>query len=175
VVRFSSDRLRSLSKRKGRRFHIRIIDADRTPNVFFAICRDLRQNRVVVTQCDEIDAWRPAKSGTVSFLGRRTAPDRALNLLVRRARCPVLFGVMHRNPGFGYRFVARRHSPPGESPAAGIGTAGLKFIEALVYRYPHQWYQWHKFLSIEEVKTAEPEGVWRAPSPSFAPSMGGIT
>lgn len=49
VVRFSSDRLRRLSCRKGERFNIRIIDADRTPKVLFAVCRDLNENRVVIT------------------------------------------------------------------------------------------------------------------------------
>jgi lauroyl/myristoyl acyltransferase len=174
VVRFSSERLRRLSRRKGKRFRIRIIDADRTPNVLFAICRDLKENRVVITQCDEIDEWRPDKKGCISFLGRRTAPDRALNLLVRRACCPVIFCVMHRDPGFGYRFIARRQTESGAVSGDGVGTAGLKFIEALVYRYPHQWYQWPKFPAIEDAPGAEPAPAWAVSEPSWASSLGAM-
>lgn len=172
VVRFSSDRLRRLSSQKGRRFRIRIIDADRTPNVLFAICRDLRENRVVITQCDEIDEWRPDKRGRIYFLGRRTAPDRALNLLVRRACCPVIFGVMHRETGFGYRFIARHQQKTEADSGAGVGVAGLKFIEALVYRYPHQWYQWPKFPAIEDAAGAGPAPAWTVSEPSWASSLG---
>ena len=173
VVRFSSDRLRRLSCRKGKRFNIRIIDADRTPNVLFAICRDLKENRVVITQCDEIDEWRPDKRGRIFFLGRRTAPDRALNLLVRRACCPVIFCVMHRDPGFGYRFIAR--CMPKTEAASGAGAAGLKFIEALVYRYPHQWYQWPKFPAIQETADAGPAPAWTVSEPSWVPSLGAMS
>ncbi|MCF8081271.1 MAG: lysophospholipid acyltransferase family protein [Desulfobacterales bacterium] len=175
VVRFSSDRLRRLSCRKGKRFNIRIIDADRTPNVLFAICRDLKENRVVITQCDEIDEWRPDKRGRIFFLGRRTAPDRALNLLVRRACCPVIFCVMHRDPGFGYRFIARCMPETEAASGAGAGAAGLKFIEALVYRYPHQWYQWPKFPAIQETAGAGPAPAWTVSEPPWASSLGAMS
>ncbi|MGD8368182.1 MAG: lysophospholipid acyltransferase family protein [Desulfobacterales bacterium] len=168
VVRFASEGLRQLSRQKGERFLIRIIDADREPNVFFAICRHLRQNRVVITQCDEIDEWRQPRDKTrFSFLGRRAAPDRALNLLAQRARCPVVFGVMHRDADLGYRFIARQAA---EITGAGrwtIGEAGLKFVEAFVYRHPQQWYQWAKLPAVEKNAEATALPRWSATVPTL--------
>ena len=171
VVRFASGRLRHLSRNKGARFQIRVIDADRTPNVFFAICRHLKENRVVITQCDEIDEWRPNREKTrISFLGRRAAPDRALNLLAHRARCPVVFGVMHRETDSRYRFIARQAAEMPDSGRRTIGEASLKFVEAFVYRHPQQWYQWAKLPVIEEAVETGPMPRWSAPLPALASS-----
>ncbi len=175
VVRFASDRLRSLSRSKGKRFHIRIIDVDRTPNLFFAICRHLAENRVVITQCDEIDQWRAPEKARISFLGRWTAPDRALNLLVHRTRCRVVFGVMHRNPGLTYRFITRPAPARGVVNPPSAGDAGLKFIEQFIYRYPNQWYQWAKLPMIERCAGPETASRLSAPVSHLATPIQGVS
>jgi lauroyl/myristoyl acyltransferase len=153
VVRFASDLLRRFSKTKGRRFSIRIIDADQTGNVFFAICRHLKNNRVVITQCDEIDQWRPSSGRLISFLGRRAAPDRTINLLARRTGCSVVFAMMHRTPERRYCFAAVNRQgavhPLDSGRGLSIAEIGLKYVERFIYRYPQEWYLWKKFPAIE--------------------------
>jgi lauroyl/myristoyl acyltransferase len=165
VVRFASDRLRRLSRSKGGRFGIEIIDADASPSVFFSICRHLKQNRVVITQCDEIDAWRKNGASSLFFLGRRVAPERALSLLVRRTRCPVVFAAMHRNPDLSYRFLAARSEAIEPGGRRGADETGLKFIESLVRRHPHQWYQWVKLPVAEKHRAFRPRPLWSAQQP----------
>ena len=175
VVRFASDRLRRLSRTKGGRFGIEIIDADGSPSVFFSICRHLKQNRVVITQCDEVDAWRTNGASPLSFLGRRVAPDRALSLLVRRTRCPVVFAAMHRNPELSYRFLAARSEAIEPAGRYGAGETGLKFIESLVRRHPHQWYQWVKLPVAEEHRAFRPGPLRYAQRPFLTTSAEGTS
>ena len=52
-----------MSIQKSRQFGTKIIDADQTPNVMKAVLYNLRNNRIVVTPCDEIDEWRPSRTG----------------------------------------------------------------------------------------------------------------
>ena len=52
---------------KAKDFGTRIIEADRTPNIMRAIFHELKQNRVVITMCDEIEEWRPSRQNKILF------------------------------------------------------------------------------------------------------------
>ncbi len=106
VVRFKSNHLRDISIQKGAQFNSKIIDADKTPNIMKAIFKNLRENRIVITQCDEIDEWKPNNQGVISFLGKRTNLDRTINILAKRGSAEVIFGVMHRDDKNHYQFIA---------------------------------------------------------------------
>ena len=71
-----------------------------------AIHDNLRENRVVITQCDEIEEWRPSKDRKITFLGHLIPLDRAVNVLLKRCGSSIVFGVMHRNTLSRYQFKA---------------------------------------------------------------------
>ena len=157
VVRFASQRLRSISTAKAAAFGITIIDADRTANIVRAILSELSRNRVVITQCDEIDEWRPGKQEQIDFLGKRIYMDRTLTVLIKRQKPEVAFAVMRRCDE-GYRFVAL---PAGQIPTlhadwAGlsIGAALLRLLERYVIAYPEQWYLWKKMDQLQPLAVA---------------------
>jgi KDO2-lipid IV(A) lauroyltransferase len=176
VARFSSERLRQESLQQAGRFSVKIIDADQTPNVLRAISDHLKQNRIVITQCDEIDEWRPSRQYRMLFLGKSVGLDKTLNILSKRCAAPVVFGVMHRNVGNGYKFVATswedmalRHKSTAEMP---MGAVILKFMEQYIYNYPQEWYQWKKYPALDRFITAgtgiEAPATVPLMSPSFA-------
>lgn len=157
IVRFSTDRLREMSFKQADHFSVRIIDAGTTPNIMKAISSNLKENRIVITQCDEVDEWRPSAKEKIFFLGKQTRLDRTLNVLSKRMAAPIAFAIMHRGEDHRYTFIAtsceemaRHHQ---QSADTSIGEVLLKFLERYIYRYPEGWYQWKKYCMIESLAT----------------------
>ena len=93
VAKFKTDDLRNRSMQQAEKFSINIIDADHTPNIIRAIFENLRENRIVITLCDEISEWRPCRRDKIRFLGKQIHLDRTINLLSRRCGAALVFGV----------------------------------------------------------------------------------
>ena len=153
IAKFSSADLRNKSKKKAEIYGCKIIDADHSENIIKDISDNLNENRVVITQCDEIEEWRPSRRNRVSFLGRITGLDRTIDILVKRCRVPVVFGVMHRSTFKQYRLdifsldemKKRVHT----SERMPLGEIILKTLEQFVCKHPEEWYQWKNVCHIE--------------------------
>jgi lauroyl/myristoyl acyltransferase len=176
VVRFSSSQLRHRSIQKANEFTTKIIDADDTPNVMKAIFESLRENRIVITQCDEIDEWRPSRDEIISFLGKKTHLDRTTNILSKRGSAAIVFGVMHRDQKLHYKFTA---TSPEEmekhfhhSGNGSVGAAALKYLEQFIYKHPQEWYQWKKYSQIETLASNDYEVEHVSPVSLLDPSFG---
>ncbi|MBW2602773.1 MAG: lysophospholipid acyltransferase family protein [Deltaproteobacteria bacterium] len=153
VARFSSDSLRKLCFHQADNFSVKVIDGDHTPNIAKAIFSDLRENRIVITQCDEIDEWRPCRHQKIHFLGQEIHLDKTINLLSKRCGAAVVFGVMHRNQQHRYKFIvtsweemAKRFQRTGDM---SIGAVVLKFMENYIYKHPEGWYQWKNYKELD--------------------------
>ena len=153
LAKFSSESLKKISLEQAKRLGINLIDAKECSNIIKAIIHDLKKNRIVITQCDEIEKWRPSLNEEVSFLGKRIYLDKTLNTLIRRGNTSVVFSVMHRSNNQLYRFIAH---PWDELITSGeqvrdtsLGERVLKLLEQYIYQYPEEWYQWRKVLEIK--------------------------
>ena len=105
VARFSSKHLRKATTQQAKLFGVRLIHPVDTPNIMKAICDNLRENRIVITQCDEIEAWRPSHNTKIEFLGKQIYLDKVTNVLAKRVKSAIIFTVMHRNKHHGYKFM----------------------------------------------------------------------
>lgn len=152
LARFSSNHLRERSIQKADRFDAKIIDVDNTPNITKAILHSLRENRIVITLCDEMDEWRPYRYHMNCFLGKQIYLDRTLNILTKRARASLVFGIMHRDNNHQYKFIATSWEVMAKrirrSADMSMGAVVLKFLEQYIYEYPEQWYQWKKYADM---------------------------
>ncbi len=158
VARFSSSDLRDSCIKQANSFSTRIIDADNTPNVVKTIFDNLKENRVVITQCDEIDEWRPSKNNRISFLGKEIKLDRTMNIISKRGGGSVVFGIMHRDYNHRYKFIStsieeikKRFK---QSTDALVGEIVLKYLEQYIYNYPAGWYQWKKYPAMEQIPSS---------------------
>ena len=153
VARFSSDSLRKLCFHQADNFSVKVIDGDHTPNIAKAIFADLRENRIVITQCDEIDEWRPCRHKKIHFLGQQIHLDKTINLLSKRCAAAIVFGVMHRNQQHRYKFIVTSWEKMAKrfqrSRDMSIGAVVLKFMENYIYKYPEGWYQWKKYQALD--------------------------
>ncbi len=166
IAKFSSSRLREASEQQAKRFMTRIIDAEQTPNILRELLTQLNENRVVITQCDEIDEWRPSRREQINFLGKATHLDRTINVLARRLDTPIVFGIMHRRQNHHYRFtvVSRSEMEAGLKTVTpvSIGEVVLRYLERYIYNHPAGWYQWKKYSSIVPIASTA-EAVTRQP------------
>ena len=166
IVRFKSKLLRDISIQKAKDFSARIIDVGNTPNIMKAINQNLKENRIVITQCDEINEWKSYKDNRVSFLGKDIHLDRTMDILIKRVNPSIVFGLMHRETDHRYRFITTSRSEmiknqqyPEEMP---ISRMALSFLEQYIFKYPREWYQWKQYADIV---TVPPFGL-QAESPS---------
>lgn len=169
IVRFRSRLLRNISIQKAKEFSARIIDVDHTPNIIKAIINNLKENRIVITQCDEINAWKSYKHERVSFLGKDIHLDRTMDILMKRVNPAIVFGLMHRESAYRYRFittcsaeVAKGQSNAEKMPVSRLA---LSFLEQYIYRYPREWYQWKQYADIV---AAPPIGMKAESPPSLS-------
>lgn len=158
IVRFSSGHMRNTAMKQSNSFSTRIIDADNTPNIIKAIFDNLKENRVVLTQCDEIDEWRPSKNNRISFLGKEINLDRTINIISKRGGASIVFGIMHRKHNYRYKFIS---TSMGEIKKefkqltdASIGEIVLKCLEQYIYNHPEGWYQWKKYSAIKQIPSS---------------------
>lgn len=147
IIKCATDGLKDKLHARARDLGIRVIDADQR-NVLGAVIRDLRENRVVFIECDEIEEWKPSGTENISFLGRRIGVDKTINLIQRRSGAQVVFGLLHRVSLKKYSFVIQGCQEVMERrkmSVSSIGAGLLKAFEHYVWQYPDRWYQWKKF------------------------------
>ena len=153
IVRFSSDYLRDISIKKAGKFSAKIIDADNTPNIMKAIYDSLKENRIVITHCDEIDEWRPSRHHKILFLGKKINLDRTINILLKRGDASIVFCVIRRSSNHRYKFIATSWEEMAKQFNGPInmsaGAVVLKFLEQYIYKYPEEWYQWKNYPDIK--------------------------
>lgn len=179
IARFASNHLRERSIQKADRFSTKIIDPDHTPNIMRAISDSLRENRIVITQCDEIDEWRPSRRDKTVFLRNQIHLDRTIDTLIKRVGASSIFGIMHRDNKDHYKFIAfsweKMKKKIQRSVRGSPGAVLLKLLEQYIYQYPEEWYLWKKYSMIDRPL---PYGIKVEPKPSLTflkPSLSKIS
>ncbi len=154
LVKFGTEQLRKKSHKLADKMSFKIIDIENCPNVINAIVEDLKSNRIVITQCDEIECWKPSLKDRISFLGKDFHLDRTINTLIKRGKCTLVFAVMKRIDRRRYQFIANSlddiKDAFGRPHNKTMGELVLKYLERYIYRYPEEWYQWKKISEFED-------------------------
>jgi Kdo2-lipid IVA lauroyltransferase/acyltransferase len=152
IAKFKTPRLKRKVYAQAEKYGIRLIDGNKGGSVLGAVARELEENRVLITQCDEIEEWRPSKKETLTFLGRITGLDRTINVIQKRTGAEIIFGVIHRYHLDKYEMMMVDYpeilSRLLQSSRLSVGEAVLKFLERSIYANPEQWYQWKKYFTI---------------------------
>ncbi len=152
IAKFKTAQLRKKVFDQAEKYNIRMIDAEKSENVLGQAIKELKQNRVLVTQCDEIDEWRPSDKKRTTFLGQIVGLDRTINIMAKRSGAEVLFGIIHRNSLSDYKLIVYSYDDMmrmlTSSAPLSAGEAVLKVLEQFIYHHPEQWYQWKKYPEI---------------------------
>jgi lauroyl/myristoyl acyltransferase len=160
---------------RARELAIRVIDAEQE-NILGSVIRDLRENRVVFIECDEVEEWKPSKTERISFLGKTIGVDKTINLLQRRSGAHIVFGLLHRISLEKYSFIIQSDEDvmdKGPVTVSSIGAGLLKAFEHYVWQYPDRWYQWKKFseVAVRSSVSFQPAESPSLPALRTAPSL----
>lgn len=143
LARFKTEKLQNTVIPRANGDGLDIVVPGNGMNVFREASKALSQNKIFVTQCDEVDAWHADPNCAMKFLGRKIHPDRMLNLLCKRTGAVLLFGLLQREGRRKYRLLLHRVSCKGSSDSVNVQT--LKLLETYIQRHPDQWYEWKKY------------------------------
>lgn len=145
ICRFQTNRLRESLQKRAEAVGLQLVDSDEG-NVFLAAVKALKNGRILITECDEFDEWRPLENQEVSFLNCSLPGDRTLDILRRRSGAPVVSALMQRN---GKKRYSLNLVPlPDISSEITTGQECLKVLETSIQAFPAHWYQWKKLGQV---------------------------
>jgi Kdo2-lipid IVA lauroyltransferase/acyltransferase len=150
ICRFQTSRLRESLQKRAEAVGLHLVDAEEG-NVFLAAVKALKNGRILITECDEFDEWRPAENQEVTFLKCFLPGDRTLDLLTRRSGAPVVTALMQRN---GHKRYTMNLVPVLNAPAeqGTMAQECLQELEASIQASPAHWYQWKKLGQMLDLK-----------------------
>ncbi|MBM4284289.1 MAG: hypothetical protein FJ128_03420 [Deltaproteobacteria bacterium] len=169
ICRFQTNRLRLSMQERAGRVGLELVDSDGS-NVLLTALKALKRGRILITECDEFEEWRPDPARQVTFLGNRLDADRTLEILRRRSGAPVVTALLRREGGRRYTLHFTPIAAPAATAAEPVGISCLKVLEAAVDADPVQWYQWRKFGTLIQPLTGRDDA--HQESGYLAPEIG---
>ncbi len=167
IAKFATKQLKEVLLRRTEPLGLKIIDGSEKRVILRSVIRELKVNRLVFVECDEIEEWRPSENQRISFLGKWVALDRTITVLQRKTRAEVVFGVLRRFTLRKYSLIVESYHEMKyhlEGNTITVGEAVLKSLEKLVYSDPKQWYQWKNFFDIIQLEAVNLKKEVLAPS-----------
>ena len=137
---------RALTK-QAKHYDAELINCSGTSSVFYDALKSLSNNRLLMTECDEVDTWRKKKSQTIQLFGKCLFFDNTLDILARRSEAPVVGVFLKRVSRSSYELICESIS----IDKSGAGTARNAFglWQKYVTQHPEQWYQWKKWKHMK--------------------------
>jgi len=151
VLETKTPRLRAALERATAGTDARLIIASRGDRVLDAIFGSLAEGRVLITQVDEVDAWRRRRSKTIRLFGNSLFFDHSLDFIAKRSSAPSVGLFCRRSKGLRYSLRCEAIAP--EPREENVAEKALKLWERMLLDSPEQWYEWKKW----ELMKAEPE------------------
>ncbi|MDP2983168.1 MAG: hypothetical protein Q8O92_07555 [Candidatus Latescibacter sp.] len=143
VVSFQTERLKKSLMKRAAEVNVELIDAH-SGNVMQQAIGALKRGRILLTECDEVDAWKTRRDRTIQAFGGEIWLDRSLEVLCRRTDSTALGSFMVRT-NKGYRLTIVPIGDTEKSTEQNMSAEILKTFERFVLMFPDQWYQWKKF------------------------------
>ena len=144
ICRFQTTRLRESMGKRAAAVGLELIDAD-DGNIILAAMKALKQGRILITEVDEFDEWRPDPRRDSYFLNCRLPADRTLDLLQKRSGAEVVTALMKREGRKRYTCDLTGISNGAFPGHLSLSERCLSVLEETVEAHPEQWYQWKKF------------------------------
>jgi KDO2-lipid IV(A) lauroyltransferase len=147
ILECATHRLREAFNEKTRYVDVRLYTLEDGQGVFFRALETLKSNRLLMTECDEVDTWHRRESRRIRLFGKDLYFDSTLNLLARRSGAPVIAAFLERTGFMRYKLTLEDVSLQRETDNVARDTMTL--WEKYVTRHPEQWYQWKKWADMK--------------------------
>ncbi len=145
MVHYKTPELKKTLEDLAQKANILSIDVE-AESPFRKAISAINEGYALITECDEVEAWKPEENEYICAFNREVLLDRAINVLQRKTGAVILMVFVRRIGNFKYALDISR---PEEFPeTADIPSAQgriLKIFERYVVAYPDQWYEFKKF------------------------------
>jgi KDO2-lipid IV(A) lauroyltransferase len=152
IAKFATRQLKETLYSKTKDLGLRIIDAGQETSILASVIEELKANRLVFIECDEIKEWKPSRKENILFLGKMIGVDKTISLIQRRTGAQIIFGILHRFTMQKYKLIIESYQDLLVGlgyTTRSVGEAILKSFEQYVYLYPEEWYQWKNYAEIK--------------------------
>ncbi len=154
VAKFKTKRLRELCEDKAKSVGATIIDANEKSSFFLALSA-LREGKILITECDEVECWKVHPRRTMPLFETSFQVDRTVTILQKRSGAPVVFGYVRRETKGRYSVEIEDLRRPGGAFPERLEETILRKLESLVYTHPDQWYIWKNFQLMKAAEREE--------------------
>ncbi len=117
-----------------------IIASSYNGSVLVRALQALKSNRVLMTQCDEVETWHKRRSSTIRLFGKSLYFDNTIEVIAKRTGAAVVGAFLERKSDGRYTLHIEDVSV--ERNVASTARECLGLWEKYVARAPEQWYQW---------------------------------
>ncbi len=143
VLEARTVRLRKSLERLAAGSGVELIIASRGDRVLERIFEALRIGRVLVTQVDEVDAWRRRMSRTIRLFGKSLYFDHSLDFIAKRSGAASVGIFCRRSRGLRYELSCEEIAL--DPAAEDVAVKAMRLWERRTIEEPEQWYQWKKW------------------------------
>ncbi len=150
ILETSTPALRAILEDRARGQDLELLFASDPGGILERILGALARGRILVTQCDEVDAWRKRKSRTIELFGHTLFFDHTLDFIARASGASVIAMYNRRLPSLRYRLVCESIAVDGAA-ANDVATKSLALWERYTLESPDQWHQWKKWADMKAI------------------------
>jgi Kdo2-lipid IVA lauroyltransferase/acyltransferase len=159
ILRFQTQKLKdSLLARQTEMTNLHLVDLDEG-NVFATAVNALKEGRIVITECDEFDAWRTSKNIPISLLNQNMDGDKTLDIMRKYSGASVVSALMHRDSRKKYTLKLKTLITE-DSDKRSVSKLTLGVLDEALKDNPEQWYQWKDLgekLKLDSKKKVDEE------------------
>ncbi len=149
ILECATSRLAKSLMDRSKDLNTELISSAYGDSIFMRALQALKSNRILMTQCDEVDVWRKRKNQTIRLFGKELFFDNTIDVLSHRSGAPVVAAFLKRTARGRYTLILEDVSVEQKPQSSARGV--LELWQKYVFENPEQWYQWKKW---REMKTA---------------------
>ncbi len=147
VLEAKTPRLRAALERLVVGRDVELIISSRGDRVLERIFGALARGRVLVTQVDEVDAWRKRKARTIRLFGKTLFFDHTLDFIAKRSGAASVGIFCKRLERLRYALSCEEIAL--DPAAENVSAKALSLWERRTIEAPEQWYQWSKWQAMK--------------------------
>ncbi len=143
ILECQTEHLAKELKKKADEYNAKLISSKDGESVYTRALESLQENRLLMTECDEVDTWRKRSSRTIELFGKTLYFDNTLDIMAHRASSPVVGVFLKRLPRGRYSLICEPIN--NGKQARNTARRALGLWQKYVSLHPEQWYQWKKW------------------------------
>lgn len=158
TVKFKTQKLKETLQERADKMNIGVLNCAETNNILFKASNCLKNNEILMTEIDEVEAWTKDDKRTVELFQQKVYLDRGIDILSRRTKANVLAIFAKRESNGKLKIeisdINNIHIPQDHEHKESFVFRLLNVFQNYVSAYPDQWYEWKKWQSMKVAESA---------------------